>query len=64
LGRAGQRDRDMVMVGGGAVTADFALKIGADGYEPSAVGAVGLAKRLMEGRRRLASSSAPAEGRG
>jgi 5-methyltetrahydrofolate--homocysteine methyltransferase len=36
-----------VMVGGGAVTEDFARRVGADGYEPSAVGAVALAQRFV-----------------
>ena len=36
-----------VMVGGGAITADFAQSIGADGYDPTAPGAVELAKRLI-----------------
>ena len=34
------------MVGGGAITADFAEGTGADGYDPTAPGAVKLAKRL------------------
>jgi len=29
------------------MSADFAQKIGADGYEPTAPGAVGLAKKLV-----------------
>jgi len=43
----GLRDSVSVMVGGGAITADFADRIGADGYEPSAVGAVALARRFV-----------------
>jgi corrinoid protein of di/trimethylamine methyltransferase len=43
----GLRDSVKVMVGGGAITADFAARIGADGYEPSAVGAVALAHRFV-----------------
>jgi methanogenic corrinoid protein MtbC1 len=35
------------MVGGGATTADFAHSIGADGYDPIALGAVELARRLI-----------------
>lgn len=35
------------MVGGSAITADFAQSIGADGYDPTAPGAVGLARRLI-----------------
>lgn len=43
----GMRDTVKVMVGGGAVTDDFARRVGADGYEPSAVGAVALAQRFV-----------------
>jgi len=43
----GLRESVKVMVGGGAITADFAQRIGADGYEPSAVGAVALAHRFV-----------------
>jgi len=35
------------MVGGGAITTAFAESIGADGYDPTAPGAVGLARRLV-----------------
>ena len=42
----GLRDRVKIMVGGGALTADFADSIGADGYDPTAPGAAGLARRL------------------
>ena len=34
------------MVGGGAITQEFADKIAADGYDPTAPGAVTLAKKL------------------
>ncbi|MCK4785668.1 MAG: cobalamin-dependent protein [Desulfobacteraceae bacterium] len=44
---AGIRDKVKVMVGGGAITEEFARSIGADGYDPTAPGAVGLAKRLI-----------------
>lgn len=47
LKREGIRDQVKVMVGGGAITQEFADSIGADGYESSAPGAVGLARRLM-----------------
>jgi trimethylamine corrinoid protein len=47
LDEAGLRDRVKVMVGGGAINADFAASIGADGYEPSAPGAVELAKSFV-----------------
>ncbi|MBA7620868.1 hypothetical protein ES703_28223 [subsurface metagenome] len=43
----GIREKVKVMVGGGAITADFAESIGADGYDPTAPGAVELAKRLL-----------------
>jgi len=36
-----------VMVGGGAISNDFAKAIGADGYSPTAPGAVGLAIRML-----------------
>jgi methanogenic corrinoid protein MtbC1 len=45
----GLRTQTKVMVGGGAITAALATKIGADGYEPTARGAVELAKRLSNG---------------
>jgi len=47
LADAGLREQVKVMVGGGAVNADFAAKIGADGYEPAAPGAVELAKTFV-----------------
>jgi corrinoid protein of di/trimethylamine methyltransferase len=43
----GIRERVKVMVGGGAITAEFAKSIGADGYDPTAPGAVELARRLV-----------------
>lgn len=43
----GMRDQIRVMVGGAPVTASWADEIGADGYAEDAVGAVGLAQRLM-----------------
>jgi corrinoid protein of di/trimethylamine methyltransferase len=43
----GARDRLKVMVGGGALTQEFADEIGADGYDPTAPGAVTLARRLL-----------------
>jgi methanogenic corrinoid protein MtbC1 len=46
LAAEGLRESVKVMVGGGAVTEDFALRIGADGYGASAPSAVELAKRL------------------
>ncbi|WP_300408682.1 corrinoid protein [Lagierella sp.] len=43
----GIRDEFKVMVGGGAVSSQFAKEIGADGYSENAVEAVELAKRLL-----------------
>ena len=43
----GTREKVKVMVGGGAITAEFAAEIGADGYEPTAPLAVKLARKLM-----------------
>lgn len=47
LAEQGMRDKIKVMVGGGAITDEFANRIGADGYEATAPGAVGLAVRLI-----------------
>jgi methanogenic corrinoid protein MtbC1 len=47
LKKEGLRDKVKIMVGGGAITQDFADGIGADGYDPTAPGAVKLAMRLM-----------------
>ena len=47
LKEKGIRKKVKVMVGGGAITADFAQSIGADGYDPTAPGAVELARRLV-----------------
>ena len=47
LASAGLRERVKVMVGGGAITEDFAAKIGADGYAPAAPGAVELARSFV-----------------
>jgi len=43
----GLRDKVKVMVGGGAISDEFAESIGADGYDPMAPGAVKLARRFM-----------------
>jgi len=48
LKQEGLRSSVKVMVGGAAITQEFAESIGADGYEASAPGAVRLARRLME----------------
>ena len=47
LKEKGIREKVKVMVGGGAITADFAQSIGADRYDPTAPGAVELARRLV-----------------
>jgi methanogenic corrinoid protein MtbC1 len=47
LQERGLRPRVQVMIGGAAVTSTFAREIGADGYDPTAPGAVALAKRLI-----------------
>lgn len=49
LEEAGIRGRVKVMVGGGGITRAFAEAIGADGYDPTAPGAVKLAKQLLAG---------------
>ncbi len=43
----GLRDSVKIMVGGGAITQQFADTIGADGYDPTAPGAAKLARRLV-----------------
>jgi trimethylamine corrinoid protein len=52
LNAAGLRGQVKVMVGGGGVTQEFADRIGADGYNPTAPGAVKLATKLMEHQRK------------
>jgi corrinoid protein of di/trimethylamine methyltransferase len=47
LKEVGLREKVKVMIGGGAINADFAESIGADGYDPTAPGAVTLAKSLL-----------------
>ena len=47
LRKQGFRDKVKIMVGGGAITQEFADSIGADGYDPTAPGAVKLARRLV-----------------
>ncbi len=44
---AQMRDNVVVMVGGGPISAEFARKIGADGYEPDASSAAHRAKQLV-----------------
>jgi corrinoid protein of di/trimethylamine methyltransferase len=45
--KEGLRNKIKVMVGGGAITQDFADSIGADGYDPTAPGSVKLARKLL-----------------
>ena len=47
LRNEGLRGGVKIMVGGAAITQDFGDNIGADGYDPTAVGAVKLARRLI-----------------
>lgn len=47
LTEEGLRDRVKVIVGGAAVTSEWAKKIGADGYSDSATDAVGVVKTLL-----------------
>ena len=47
---AGLRNRVKVMVGGGAITQDFADDMGADGYAPTAPEAATLAAELIAGQ--------------
>jgi methylmalonyl-CoA mutase cobalamin-binding domain/chain len=47
LKKAGIRDRVKVVVGGAAVTEDYAKSIGADGYGKDAVEAVRVCKQLL-----------------
>jgi len=49
LKERGIKKKVKVMVGGAAINADFAESIGADGYDPTAPGAVELAERLVGG---------------
>ncbi len=44
----GVRERFKIIVGGGAISRDWAEQIGADGYAPDAAAAVELCKRLLE----------------
>ena len=47
LREEGLRDKVKIMVGGGSITQEFAYSIGADGYDPTAPGAVKLARSLI-----------------
>lgn len=48
LKKANLREKVMVAVGGGAITPEFAEEIGADGYDPTATGAVALFKKFVD----------------
>ncbi len=50
LGQEGQRDTVKVMVGGGAISQEFADSIGADGYAATAPLATALARHLLGNR--------------
>jgi len=45
--KEGIRGKIKIMVGGGAISEEFAKSIGADGYDPTAPGAVTLAKKML-----------------
>jgi len=47
LKEVGLRDKVKIMVGGGAITQEFADEIGADGFETTAPGAAKLARKLV-----------------
>ena len=47
LKKEGLRDTIKIIIGGGAITQQFSDNIGADGYNPTAPGAVKLAKKLL-----------------
>jgi dimethylamine corrinoid protein len=51
LKETGVRDKYIVMVGGGPVSAEWAQEIGADGYAETAEEAVGLAEELLSGKK-------------
>ena len=48
LKEAGLRDGVKIIIGGAAVTRDYAEEVGADGYSPDAVGAVTVCRKLAE----------------
>jgi methylmalonyl-CoA mutase cobalamin-binding domain/chain len=50
IAQAGLRDRVAIIVGGAPVNADWAARIGADGYSDNAAGAVSLVRRLQSER--------------
>jgi corrinoid protein of di/trimethylamine methyltransferase len=47
LKQAGVRDKVKVLIGGAPITQKYADEIGADGYSDNAVGAVGVAKKVL-----------------
>jgi predicted cobalamin binding protein len=46
LVESGYRENVKIMVGGGPITHNFAIQIGADAYSDNAIEAVSVAKRL------------------
>jgi len=52
LKEEGIRDKVRIMIGGGAISQEFADEIGADGYEPTAPGAAKLARTLVAEQNR------------
>jgi 5-methyltetrahydrofolate--homocysteine methyltransferase len=50
LSNKGIRKNIKIMVGGGPVTKEFSIRIGADGYSPTAPGAAKLALELLYGK--------------
>jgi methanogenic corrinoid protein MtbC1 len=50
------RDRFQVIIGGGQTSQEAADEMGADGWAPNAIEAVGLCRNLMERRRAAASA--------
>ena len=50
LKEANLRDKVKVVVGGGAITEEFAREIGADGYKPTAPGAISLFRELVSAK--------------
>jgi len=51
LTEMGVRDKYRIMLGGGPMTPDWAMEVGADGYGENATEAVEVAKHLMQEKR-------------
>jgi 5-methyltetrahydrofolate--homocysteine methyltransferase len=47
LKQAGMRNKVKVLIGGAPITQKYADEIGADGFSETAVGAVGVAKKVL-----------------